>query len=141
MSTYISQHLLWKWHLRRVVRALCSLKIIKHVQHFIGYRDWNCEINQMYFFTSGPDEPIISKVSRSQNLTVLSAEPVLGKRNNRSDFSRLYFLKNEKDKKKKNKGHMPVANRNSFGWKSRHWIWPSWSLKSFKSFPAVKSQI
>lgn len=59
----------------------------------------------MYFFTSGPDEPIISKVSRSQNLTVLSAEPVLGKRNNKSDFSRLCFLKNEKEKKKKQWAH------------------------------------
>ena len=28
--------------------------------------------------TSGPAEPISSKVSRSQNLTVLSAEPVQG---------------------------------------------------------------
>ena len=33
----------------------------------------------------------------------------------------------------------PVARRNSWGWKSMHWIWPSWYLKSCNSFPAVKS--
>lgn len=33
--------------------------------------------------TSGPAEPISSKVSRSQNLTVLSAEPRHGKQTNK----------------------------------------------------------
>ena len=35
--------------------------------------------------------------------------------------------------------NQPVASRNSWGWKSKHWIWPSWYLKSCNSFPAVKS--
>lgn len=33
----------------------------------------------------------------------------------------------------------PVASKNSLGWKSMHWIWPSWLLNSCKSFPAVRS--
>ena len=35
---------------------------------------------------------------------------------------------------------VPVARRNSRGWKSRDRMWPWWNLKSCKSFPAVRSQ-
>lgn len=35
--------------------------------------------------------------------------------------------------------YWPVANKNSWGWKSMHWICPSWLLKSCNSFPAVRS--
>lgn len=42
-------------------------------QYFYKLRAKRC-IQEVYS-TSGPAEPISSKVSRSQNLTVLSAEP------------------------------------------------------------------
>lgn len=41
--------------------------------------------------------------------------------------------------KKKKASNIPVARRNSWGWKSMHRICPLWNLNSCKSFPAVKS--
>lgn len=45
-------------------------------------------------FTSGPAEPISSKVSRSQNLTVLSAEPVREweELNPKSGYQNIFFF-------------------------------------------------
>lgn len=37
--------------------------------------------------------------------------------------------------------YVPVAKRNSRGWKSMDRMCPSWNLNSCKSFPAVKSHI
>ena len=34
---------------------------------------------------------------------------------------------------------IPVASKNSWGWKSIHRICPLWNLKSCRSFPAVRS--
>lgn len=43
--------------------------------------------------TSGPAEPISSKVSRSQNLTVLSAEPVQGIKKKKKNKKNIYQKK------------------------------------------------